>query len=53
MSLSQAEIRAKAFAIADEIETRARPLIAAGMDRDKAVMLTVAKMNGNLIIVKG
>jgi len=53
MSKSPAEIKAIAYSIADEIETRAQPLIAAGMDRDKAIMLTVLKMGEKLIIVKG
>jgi hypothetical protein len=51
--LSPREIRAKAHAIADEIETRAQPLINMGISRDRAVMLTVAQMSGKLIIVKG
>jgi hypothetical protein len=53
MTLTDREIRAKAHAIADEIETRATPRIAAGMSRDKALMLTIAEMSGRLKIVKG
>lgn len=53
MSKSPAEIKAIAYSIADEIETGAQPLIAAGMDRDKAVMLTVLEMGKKLVIVKG
>ncbi len=53
MSKSPAEIKAIAYSIADEIETRAQPRIAAGMDRDKAVMLTVLEMGKKLVIVKG
>jgi len=50
---TEREIKAIAYSIADEIETRAQPLIAAGMDRDKAVMLTVLEMGKKLVIVKG
>lgn len=53
MSKSPTEIKAIAYSLADEIETRAQPLIAAGMDRDKAIMLTIAQMSGKLTIVKG
>jgi hypothetical protein len=51
--LSEREIKAKAYAIADEIQTRAQPLIDNGMTRDRAVMLTIAQMSGRLLIVKG
>lgn len=44
MALSQSEIKAKAFALADEIETRAAPRIKAGMSRDRAIMLTIMEM---------
>lgn len=50
---TEREIKAIAYSLADEIETRAQPLIAAGMDRDKAVMLTVLEMGKKLVIVKG
>lgn len=50
---TEREIKAIAYSIADEIETRAQPLIAAGMGRDKAVMLTVLEMGKKLVIVKG
>lgn len=53
MALSQSEIKAKAFALADEIETRAAPRIKAGMSRDKALMLTIMEMGGKITIVKG
>lgn len=53
MALSQSEIKAKAFALADEIETRAAPRIKAGMSRDKALMLTIMEMAGKITIVKG
>lgn len=53
MATSQAEIKAKAFALADEIETRAAPRIKAGMSRDKALMLTIMEMGGKITIVKG
>lgn len=44
MALSQSEIKAKAFALADEIETRAAPRLKAGMSRDRAIMLTIMEM---------
>lgn len=53
MATSQTEIKAKAFALADEIETRAAPRIKAGMSRDKALMLTIMEMSGKITIVKG
>lgn len=53
MSLSKAEIKAKAFAVADEIETRAQARIKAGLSRDKALMLTIMEMGGKITIVKG
>ena len=53
MSKSSAELKAVAYAIADEIETRAQPRIKAGMNRDKAIMLVIAEMSGKLSIVKG
>jgi hypothetical protein len=53
MTLTDREIRAKAHAIADEIETRAAPRIAAGMSRDKALMLTIMEMGGKISVVKG
>jgi hypothetical protein len=53
MTLTDREIRAKAYAIADEIETRAAPRIAAGMSRDKALMLTIMEMGGKISVVKG
>ena len=53
MSKSPAEIKAIAYTLADEIETRAQPLIKGGMDRDKAVMLMIAQMSGKLTILKG
>ena len=47
------DLRAKAYAIADEIETRALPLIKRGMARDKAIMLVAAQMSGHLVIARG
>jgi len=38
------ELAAMAFTIADEIETRAQPLIAGGMNRDDAVMRIIVQM---------
>lgn len=51
--MTKREIKAVAYNLADEILTRAQPLIDKGMDRDKAIMLTVAQMDGKLQIVKG
>ena len=53
MSRSKAELKAMAYAIADEIETKAQARIKAGMSRDKALMLTVMEMGGKITIVKG
>lgn len=47
------EIRAMAYSIADEIETRAAPRIKAGLSRDKALMLTIMEMSGKISVVKG
>ena len=47
------ELRAVASQLADEIETRAAPLIANGLRRDRAIALAVAQASGHLIIVKG
>lgn len=41
---SPRELRAMAFALVDEIETRAQPLIAAGMDRTTAIAKVVEEM---------
>jgi hypothetical protein len=41
---TQREIAAMAFAIADEIETRAQPLIARGMSRDEAMTRVIVQM---------
>lgn len=51
--MTDREVRAMAYAIADEIETKAQPLIAKGMDRDKAMMLVISQMAGRLAIVRG
>lgn len=53
MTRSTAELKAMAYTLADEIETRAQPRIARGMNRDRAIMLTIAEMSGKLTIVKG
>lgn len=53
MSRSQAELKAMAYRIADEIETRAAPRIAAGLSREKALMLTIMEMGGKITVVKG
>ena len=52
-SITDRESRAIAHSLADEIETRAQPLIAKGLTRDKAIMLTIARLSGHLIIAKG
>lgn len=41
---SPRELRAMAFTLADEIETRAQPLIAAGMDRKAAISRVIEGM---------
>lgn len=51
--LPEREIHAKAYALADEIETRAAPRIAAGLSREHALMLTIMEMGGKITIVKG
>lgn len=47
------ELKAMAYAVADEIETRAAPRIAAGLSREKALMLTIMEMGGKITVVKG
>lgn len=44
MSLSAREIRAKAYAIADEIETRSLPYQRAGMSREEAMAKVIEEM---------
>lgn len=51
--MTKREIKAVAYNLADEILTRAQPLIDKGMDRDRAIMITVALMNGKIQIVHG
>lgn len=41
---SKRELRAMGFAVADEIETRALPLIKAGMTRQKAIEQVIEEM---------
>ncbi len=53
MSKTPQELKAIAFAIADEIETRAQRFITAGLSRDKALALACAEASGQLVIVKG
>ena len=53
MSKTQAELKAMAYTLADEIETRAAPRIKAGLSRKKALMLTIMEMQGKITIVKG
>ena len=50
---TERELKAMAYALADEIETRAAPRIKTGMSRDKALMLTIMEMGGKITIVKG
>lgn len=52
-TITDRQAKAIAYAIADEIETKAQPLIAKGMDRDKACMLVIAQMSGHLTIARG
>ena len=52
-TITDRQAKAIAYSLADKIETRARALIDKGMSRDKAVMLTIARMSGHLIIAKG
>jgi hypothetical protein len=53
MPKTEREIRAIAYGLADEIETKAQPLIDAGLSRDKAIALTIAQLSGHLIITRG
>lgn len=41
---SSRELKAMAFTLADEIETKAQPLIAAGMGREAAINRVLAEM---------
>ena len=50
---TERELKAIAYAMADEIETRAAPRIKAGLSREKALMLTIMEMGGKISIVKG
>ena len=50
---TERELRAIAYSLADEIETRAAPRIKAGLSREKALMLTIMEMGGKITIVKG
>lgn len=50
---TQAELKAIAYSLADEIETRAQARIKAGLSREKALMLTIMEMGGKITIVKG
>ena len=47
------ELRAMAYNLADEIETRAAPRIKAGLSRERALMLTIMEMGGKISVVKG
>ena len=46
------ELKAMGYTLADEIETRIQPLLAAGITRQNAINLTVALMSKRLAIVK-
>ena len=50
---TERELKAIAYAMADEIQTRAAPRIKAGLSREKALMLTIMEMGGKISIVKG
>ena len=53
LTITDRQARAIAYQLADEIETRAQPLIARGVKRDRAIMLAAAQMSGHLQIVRG
>lgn len=46
MRKSERELRAIAYALTDEIETRALPLIKAGMPRPAAIARALEQMSG-------
>lgn len=50
---TERELKAMAYTLADEIETKAQARINAGMSRDKALMLTIMELGGKITIVKG
>jgi hypothetical protein len=50
---TERELKAIAYSLADEIETRAAPRIRAGLSRERALMLTILEMGGKISIVKG
>lgn len=50
---TERELKAIAYSLADEIESRAGPRIKAGLSRDRALMLTIMEMQGKITIVKG
>lgn len=50
---TERELKAIAYSLADEIESRAAPRIKAGLSREKALMLTIMEMSGKISIVKG
>lgn len=50
---TERELKAIAYSLADEIESRAAPRIKAGLSREKALMLTIMEMGGKISIVKG
>lgn len=50
---STEELKAIAYALADEIETRAAPRIAAGMRREQALTLSIIEMSNKAARVKG
>jgi len=52
-TITDAQAKAIAYRLVDDIETRAQPLIDKGMSREKALFLTIAQMSGRLDIVKG
>lgn len=49
---TERELKAIAYSLADEIETRAQPRLKAGMSREQALMLTILEMGGKISIVK-
>lgn len=53
MTRSPEELKAMAYALVDEIETKVLARIARGMSREQALMLTVMEMGGTVTTQKG
>lgn len=50
---SPQELKAMAFTLVDEIETKAQDYMARGLRRDRAIQIAILEMSGHLTIVKG